>query len=101
MSTSTELSFLYLNRENRWAGFHRSGLVLDDAGALRLASLPLMEGPLPPELSALEVPAAPAGVAIDLGGTLYFTDPDGLLMQIQDVTYCGGGGVLGSVCPPL
>ena len=32
---------------------------------------------------------------------LYFTDPDGLLMQIQDVTYCGGGGVLGSVCPAL
>jgi catechol 2,3-dioxygenase-like lactoylglutathione lyase family enzyme len=32
---------------------------------------------------------------------LYFTDPDGLLMQIQDVSYCGGGGYLGSVCPPL
>ena len=34
------------------------------------------------------------------GGTpeLYFTDPDGILMQIQDVTYCGGGGPLGEVC---
>ena len=34
------------------------------------------------------------------GGTpeLYFTDPDGILMQIQDVTYCGGGGYLGEVC---
>jgi catechol 2,3-dioxygenase-like lactoylglutathione lyase family enzyme len=34
------------------------------------------------------------------GGTpeLYFTDPDGLLIQLQDVTYCGGGGVLGEVC---
>jgi hypothetical protein len=34
------------------------------------------------------------------GGTpeLYFTDPDGLLMQIQDSSYCGGGGVLGNVC---
>lgn len=34
------------------------------------------------------------------GGTpeLYFTDPDGILMQIQDVTYCGGGGKLGEVC---
>ena len=30
---------------------------------------------------------------------LYFTDPDGLLMQIQDVSYCGGGGYLGNVCP--
>ena len=28
----------------------------------------------------------------------YFTDPDGLLMQLQDVKYCGGGGYLGDVC---
>ena len=34
------------------------------------------------------------------GGTpeLYFTDPDGLVMQIQDVSYCGGAGVMGNVC---
>jgi hypothetical protein len=34
------------------------------------------------------------------GGTpeLYFTDPDGILMQLQDVAYCGGGGYLGDVC---
>ena len=34
------------------------------------------------------------------GGTpeLYFTDPDGILLQIQDVTYCGGSGPLGEVC---
>jgi catechol 2,3-dioxygenase-like lactoylglutathione lyase family enzyme len=32
---------------------------------------------------------------------LYFTDPDGILVQLQDTTYCGGGGVLGNVCPPL
>jgi catechol 2,3-dioxygenase-like lactoylglutathione lyase family enzyme len=34
------------------------------------------------------------------GGTpeLYFTDPDGLLIQLQDVTYCGGAGFLGYVC---
>jgi hypothetical protein len=30
---------------------------------------------------------------------LYFTDPDGLLMQLQDTSYCGGGGFLGDVCP--
>ncbi|OFW21560.1 MAG: hypothetical protein A3H97_12685 [Acidobacteria bacterium RIFCSPLOWO2_02_FULL_65_29] len=35
------------------------------------------------------------------GGTpeLYFTDPDGLPIQLQDVTYCGGGGYLGNQCP--
>jgi catechol 2,3-dioxygenase-like lactoylglutathione lyase family enzyme len=32
---------------------------------------------------------------------LYFTDPDGLAIQLQDVKYCGGGGFLGEVCPPL
>jgi catechol 2,3-dioxygenase-like lactoylglutathione lyase family enzyme len=34
------------------------------------------------------------------GGTpeLYFTDPDGLLMQLQDASYCGGSGPLGEVC---
>ena len=34
------------------------------------------------------------------GGTpeLYFTDPDGLLIQLQDVTYCGGAVFLGEVC---
>ncbi len=37
------------------------------------------------------------------GGTpeLYFTDPDGLAIQLQDETYCGGGGFLGEVCPSL
>jgi catechol 2,3-dioxygenase-like lactoylglutathione lyase family enzyme len=30
---------------------------------------------------------------------LYFTDPDGLLVQLQDVSYCGGSGPLGNVCP--
>jgi len=29
---------------------------------------------------------------------LYFTDPDGILVQLQDVRYCGGAGVLGNVC---
>jgi catechol 2,3-dioxygenase-like lactoylglutathione lyase family enzyme len=35
------------------------------------------------------------------GGTpeLYFTDPDGLLMQLQDTSYCGGSSYLGSDCP--
>ena len=34
------------------------------------------------------------------GGTpeLYFTDPDGLRIQLQDISYCGGGGYLGDQC---
>ena len=34
------------------------------------------------------------------GGTpeLYFTDPDGILIQLQDARYCGGNGYLGNEC---
>jgi catechol 2,3-dioxygenase-like lactoylglutathione lyase family enzyme len=30
---------------------------------------------------------------------LYLTDPDNIRMQIQDVSYCGGSGRLGQICP--
>ena len=29
-----------------------------------------------------------------------FNDPDGIAVQIQDVSYCGGSGVLGDLCDP-
>jgi|TARA_B110000444_G_C18829476_1_gene592317 catechol 2,3-dioxygenase-like lactoylglutathione lyase family enzyme len=29
---------------------------------------------------------------------LYFTDPDGILVQLQDLSYCGGNGYLGNEC---
>lgn len=34
------------------------------------------------------------------GGTpeLYFGDPDGIVVQLQDTSYCGGAGLLGDVC---
>jgi len=34
------------------------------------------------------------------GGTpeLYFSDPDGIHIQLQHVDYCGGGGILGDQC---
>lgn len=37
------------------------------------------------------------------GGTpeLYFTDPDGLRIQLQDRSYCGGTGYLGDICAQL
>lgn len=37
------------------------------------------------------------------GGTpeVYFSDPDGISIQLQDPGYCGGGGYLGDSCPPL
>lgn len=37
------------------------------------------------------------------GGTpeVYFSDPDGLQIQLQDAVYCGGGGYLGDICEAL
>lgn len=37
------------------------------------------------------------------GGTpeVYFSDPDGIHVQLQDTSYCGGGGYLGDSCPNL
>lgn len=37
------------------------------------------------------------------GGTpeVYFSDPDGIRIQLQAAGYCGGGGYLGDICPPL
>jgi catechol 2,3-dioxygenase-like lactoylglutathione lyase family enzyme len=29
---------------------------------------------------------------------LFFTDPDGIVIQLQDASYCGGAGRLGNVC---
>lgn len=41
-----------------------------------------------------------AGGAREGTPELYFSDPDGVLMQLQDPQYCGGGGALGNMCPP-
>ena len=30
---------------------------------------------------------------------VYFTDPDNIRVQVQDVSYCGGSGKLGQICP--
>ena len=56
-------------------------------------------GPAGPMVSYVSMRMEDRGGA--KGGTpeLYFTDPDGIVMQLQDVTYCGGSGYLGNVCP--
>jgi catechol 2,3-dioxygenase-like lactoylglutathione lyase family enzyme len=56
-------------------------------------------GPAGPMVSYVSMRMEDRGGA--KGGTpeLYFTDPDGIVMQLQDVSYCGGSGYLGEVCP--
>ena len=55
-------------------------------------------GPASPMVSYVSMRMEDRGGA--KGGTpeLYFTDPDGIVMQLQDVRYCGGSGYLGEVC---
>ena len=77
MEKISKNNFFYLNREGRWPGFKTSGLELRSDGVLHLSSLPLFEGTLPDVVRSAPVPDGPAGLAIDAGGTLYFSDPEG------------------------
>ena len=69
---------------------------------LRAAGLTVRDDPLGrpiPPLSAYVTQRMPDRGGAP-GGTpeLYFTDPDGILIQIQDTRYCGGAGYLGEAC---
>ena len=69
--------YLNLNRYGTWTGFSRSGLDLRADGTLELASVPLWEGGPLPNLVETPVPQAPAGIAVDPDGTVYYSDPSG------------------------
>jgi catechol 2,3-dioxygenase-like lactoylglutathione lyase family enzyme len=55
-------------------------------------------GPVGPMKSYVTLRMENRGGAPEGTPELYFTDPDGLLIQLQDVSYCGGAGFLGNVC---
>ena len=55
-------------------------------------------GPAGPMVSYVSMRMENRGGAKDGTPELYFTDPDGIVMQLQDVSYCGGSGYLGNVC---
>ena len=56
------------------------------------------QGPPDPLTSYVTMRMPDRGGAPEGTPELYFTDPDGILLQLQDVRYCGGGGYLGDVC---
>jgi catechol 2,3-dioxygenase-like lactoylglutathione lyase family enzyme len=58
-------------------------------------------GPVPPMRHYISMRMENRGGAKEGTPELYFTDPDGIAIQLQDVSYCGGGGFLGNVCPPV
>jgi phage tail-like protein len=68
-------NFRFLNRENQWLDFNRAGLELTAEGALRLFPSPRLIG-TPPELGRMQAPEAPAGVAADASGGLFYSVPE-------------------------
>jgi phage tail-like protein len=92
MSDASKNNYLFLNTEGRWPGFAWSGLELCMDGSLRLASLPLLAGTLPDAVKTAADPVGPAGLAIDSGGTIYFSDPAGTC--IRRMLGCDGSVVL-------
>lgn len=96
----SDANFSYLSGAGDWPGFRREGLELRDDGALQLDSLPLFEGELPAELATASKSDGPAGIAVDVDGTIYFSDPsthrvyriDGCDGSIASVGCLGGQG---------
>jgi phage tail-like protein len=75
MNPDHNAGFLYLNRDNRWPDFQWEGLELLQDGILQLHSVPLLKEKLPEEIETIAIPGAPAGIAVDLDGTIYFSNP--------------------------
>lgn len=57
-------------------------------------------GPAGPLTTYISMRMPNRGGAPDGTPELYFTDPDGILLQIQDMSYCGGAGKRGEICMP-
>jgi len=77
-------------------GFDRDGILktLESYGIKPRGDTP----GTPPLISYVSTRMPNRGGAPEGTPELYFTDPDGLLIQLQDVRYCGGSGYLGDVC---
>lgn len=88
MNEDTRKNFLHLNRDGIWDGFHWDGLEFNGDGSLRLGSLPLLEGETPEDVAALGEPEGPAGIAVDVDGTVYFSDPSG--HRVMKIDGCDG-----------
>ena len=56
------------------------------------------QGPVEPLECYVTMRMPDRGGAVAGTPELYFTDPDGILIQLQDVSYCGGSGYLGDEC---
>jgi len=103
MTDTDKNNYRFLNVEGRWPGFQWSGLEIAPEGSLSLASVPLLKGTLSEDVKSAPVPDGPAGLAVDSGGTIYFSNPDA--NRIRRILGCDGsmvdapcmGGVNGGI----
>jgi catechol 2,3-dioxygenase-like lactoylglutathione lyase family enzyme len=90
---------------NGKAGIHHFCMTVDNFDSERTLKILAEHGVTKADAAATEPLKAWVRVRReDTGGAkegtpeLYFTDPDGIPIQLQDVSYCGGSGVLGETC---
>jgi hypothetical protein len=72
--------------------------VIKSLESFGLKSRETTPGPVAPLRHYISMRMENRGGAKEGTPELYFTDPDGILMQLQDTSYCGGGGSLGEDC---
>ncbi|PYS05366.1 MAG: hypothetical protein DMG12_08085, partial [Acidobacteria bacterium] len=72
------------------------GITKNDAAAGNAGGGGLSGGPM---RMRVRMRGPEAGGARDGTPEIYFSDPDGIVIQLQDPLYCGGAGALGNVCP--
>ena len=92
--------YLYLNRSGNWPHFHLEGLERTSEGLLRLEPLPAPASPLPAGLDTRPPASGLSGLAVGLGGTVYWTEPgsgslflrDGCSGRVAQVRCVGGPG---------
>jgi len=73
--------------------------VINALESFGLKSRESTQGPVGPMRHYISMRMENRGGAKEGTPELYFTDPDGILMQLQDTSYCGGSGFLGDACP--
>ncbi len=103
MAHLSDNNYYFLNREGRWPGFQWSGLQLSEDGAIGLTPLPSLSDTLPDSVKSAASPDGPAGIAIDLSGNLYFSDPDDNRVRrilSCDQTICAAPCMGGSIGQP-
>jgi catechol 2,3-dioxygenase-like lactoylglutathione lyase family enzyme len=107
LAVGSRRQFVFLNSTGRPPRINHGCFTIEgfrpDAVLKKLAEFGLKprggaDSPLGPLMYYVTLRMEDRGGSRDGTPELYFTDPDGILMQIQDVSYCGGAGALGNVC---